>query len=230
MDSFKPDQGAEQTTDQLTFKVGEREFNADSAATKISAADAHIATVETENQSYKDRIASLEAQVAQGTKIEDALSQLQAGTQESQTTPDTNGVSEEQIGAIANRQIEGFLAERQAQQVQADAKALAETTFQNTGAELVKMYGDDVDKAVEAKATELGIAKKDMYAMATSPSQSKMLLEFMKVGTPSDQSAPSGDFNTHGFNNAPVEHFVDRSKPITSSTVMEALQKAGATY
>jgi len=231
MNSFSQDQGAEQTTDQLTFKVGEREFNAESAATKIQAADTHINTIESENQSYKDRIAALEAQVAQNAKIEDALSQLQKqDTQDSQAAPETFGVSEEQIGAIASRQIEEALAARKVKEANEAAKYLAENTFKETGEALTKMYGEDVDVAVKAKATELGISESEIYNMAKSPAQAKMLLEFMKVPQSENQSAPSSGFNTHGHHNQAPEKFVDYSKGVTSSTVMDALAKAGATY
>ncbi len=66
------DQKPEQTTDQLTFRVGGRRCDVEGAINKIENADKHIKTIEAEKQGYKDRLAALETKVAQSTKIEDA--------------------------------------------------------------------------------------------------------------------------------------------------------------
>ncbi|MGL1886321.1 MAG: hypothetical protein OCD76_07380 [Reichenbachiella sp.] len=224
----KPDQ----TTDKLTFNVGDRSFDAESAATKIAAADNHITTIESENQGYKDTIAALEAQVAQGTKIDEALAKLntQQQSQESQTPEVTPSVSEEQIGAIATKQIEDFLANQRVEQNQASALELAQKTFQETGEKLTAIYGDKTDEAMAAKAVELGISTTQIFEMAKNPATANMLLASMKASNPVNQAAPSGSFNTSGIPHAAPDKFVDYSKGVTSSSVMEALQKAGATY
>ena len=46
MSFTSPDQGGEQQADQLTFKVGDREYNAESATTKIEHAENHIGKIE----------------------------------------------------------------------------------------------------------------------------------------------------------------------------------------
>ena len=135
--SFQDQENTQQSTDQLTFSVGERSFNAESAATKIEAADSHIKTIEQENQEYKDRLAALEAQVAQSTKIDDALAKLQQQqSQESQATEVTPSVSEEQIGASVAKQMEDYLAKQRAEEAQRNAQTLSQTTFEETGAAL----------------------------------------------------------------------------------------------
>ena len=63
------DQATPNVDDQLTFNVGDRTFDADTATTKIQAADDHIARLEAENAAFK-------LQVEQSTSIDDALSQL----------------------------------------------------------------------------------------------------------------------------------------------------------
>ena len=141
-----------ETVDQpLSFNVGERTFNAESATTKIQAADEHIARLEAENASYK-------AKVEQSTSIDEALAQLRtqndAPTQNSQPTEHTSPVSEEQIGEIAKKQMAEYLAAQRIESNATAAQALAQQT----------------------------------------------------------------------------EKFVDYSKPITSSTITAALNKAGATY
>ena len=226
------DQKPEQTTDQLTFSVGERSFNAESAATKIENADSHIQTIEAENQGYKERLAALEAQVAQSTKIDEALAKLQTQQvpQESQSTEVTPSVSEEQIGAIATKQMEVYLANQRAEEAQRNAQSLSENTYQETGAALNALYGDKTDEAMKAKAVELGVNAQELYEMAKSPATAKMLLETMKVSSPASQATPSGSFNTQTIAHNAPDKLVDYSKGVTSSTVMDALDKAGAKY
>ena len=220
-----------QTTDQLTFNIGERSFNAEQAAIKIQAADTHIETIESENKGYKEKLAALEAQVAQSTKIDEALAKLtQQQSQENQTTEVTPSVSEEQIGAIATRQIEDFLANQRVEQSQASAKDLADKTFQETGDKLTAIYGDKTDEAMKHKAVELGISDVQIYEMAKNPATASLLLASMEASIPTNQATPSGSFNTAGIPHKAPDKFVDYSKGVTSSTVMDALAKAGATY
>jgi len=227
------DQGQPNAADQLTFKVGEREFNADSAATKIGAADEHIGRIEQENATHMARIAELEAQVSQSTKLDDALSQLrtqQANTQESQATPDTNGVSEEQIGAIATKQMEQLLADRQVASQQQAAADLSERTFRETGEQLSAVFGDKVDEAMATKAKELGISTEAIFGMAKNPTTAKMLLESMKVDVPASQATPSGSYNTTASHHQAPDKYIDYGRNITSSVIVDALKRADATY
>lgn len=225
------DQKPEQTTDQLTFSVGDRQYDAEGAINKIENADNHIKTIETENQGYKDRVAALEAQVAQSTKIDDALAKLnQQQSQESQPTEVTASVSEEQIGASVAQQMEDYLAKQRATEAQQSAQTLSENTFRETGQALTAIYGDKTDEAMANKAKDLGISSQAIFDMAKNPATAKMLLESMKVGTSAAQAAPSGSYNTAGISHQAPDSFVDHAKPLTSSSVMEALANAGAKY
>ncbi len=226
------DQKPEQTTDQLSFSVGDRVFDAESAAKKIQAADQHIETIQSENQSYKERLAALEAQVAQATKIEEALAKLtpQQQAQDSQSSEVTPSVSEEQIGAIATKQMEEYLAKQRAEAAQKAAQELAERTFQETGEKLTAIFGDKVDEAMAAKATELGVSKVEIYEMAKNPTTANMLVATMKGPESANQATPSGSFNTASIpSNAPDKH-LDYGKRVTSTDILSALEKAGARY
>ena len=215
------------TADQpLTFNVGDRTFDAISATTKIEHSEAHILKLEAENAAYAK-------QAEQSTSIDEALAQLRAvpaEPQNSQPIEQTSSVSEEQIGAIANRQIEDYLAAKQVTDHATAAATLAETTYKETGDALDALYGDKTDEAMAHKATELGISKDALYNMAKSPATAQMLLQSMKVDASPSQSAPNGAFNSAhlSVNNDPK--LVDYSKPITSSTLVAALQKAGGGY
>jgi len=200
--SFDKEPEQTNSADQLSFNVGERSYDADSAATKIVAADQHIGTLETENQGYKDQIAALTAQVAQSTKIDDALAKLQQPTQDSQPTEVTPSVSEDQIGAIATQQIEQYLADQRVKENQASALALAEKTFQETGEKLRLKYGDKTDEAMATQATKLGISKEAIFNMARDPATAQLLLNTMDVQSSVAQATPQSSFAN---NNQSVE-------------------------
>ena len=224
--SFDQETNPEQSADQLTFKIGERSFDAQSAATKIEAGDAHITKIESENQGYQDQIAALKLQVEQGTKIDDALAKLQQPSQESQPTEPTSSVSEEQIGAIATKSMEEYLAAKQVADATNAAKALSEDTFKETGNKLQALYGDNTDQAMAAKAKQLGISTAAIFDMARNPTTASMLLESMKIGPSTNQVAPSGSYNSAHLAHQAPESFMDYSVPITSSSIVDALQKA----
>ena len=212
-------------TDQLTFNVGDRTFDAAQAVTKIENADAHIAKLEAENAAYKSRI-------DQSTSIDEALAQLRetnATPQNVQPTIDTPTVSEEQIGAIANKQIADYLAAQQVTQNAQAAEDLATRTYQETGEALKVIYGDKTDEAMAQKAEALGMSKNDLYNMAKSPATAAMLKQLMTPTSAPNQASPSNGFTT-AHHVTPTEKFIDHSKPMTSSTITAALKAANAGY
>ena len=217
-----------ETVDQpLSFNVGERTFNAESATTKIQAADEHIARLEAENASYK-------AKVEQSTSIDEALAQLRAqndvAPQNSQATEQTSTVSEEQIGEIAKQQMAEYLAAQRIESNATAAQALAESTYRQTGEQLTAIYGDKTDEAMAMKAKELGMSTQELFDMAKSPATAQLLLQSMKVNSAPSQSSPQGGYNSATLASSQTEKFVDYSKPITSSTLTAALKQAGGTY
>lgn len=86
MESFNTDQSEQNATDQLTFKVGDREYNAESASTKITNGDAHIAKIEAENAELRAKLESAASAEEIDAKIQAAL-KLNAEKQEGQPTP-----------------------------------------------------------------------------------------------------------------------------------------------
>lgn len=224
-DTPPADQATPNATDQLTFNVGERTFDAAQAVTKIENADAHIAKLEAENAEYKSRI-------EQSTSIDEALAQLRETPATPPVAPavvDTPAISSEQIGAIANKQIEEYLAAQQVTQNAQAAVNLEATTYAATGEALKAIYGDKTDEAMAQKAEALGLSKNDLYNMAKSPATAAMLIQTMQPSSIPSQASPSNGFTT-GHHTAPQESFMDYTKPVTSGSVLEALNKAGASY
>lgn len=227
MESFNTDQSVnqEQQTDQSTFKVGDRDYDADSAAKKISAADQHIAKIEQENKEFREKMAALEAQVQQSTKLDEALQKLQSkadtteGRQEEVTTSFDPEKLSEAAEAAALRALQQQEELKQAQ----EAKALQEATFNETQSKLVALYGNDVDTAIKEKA---GISLDTALRMAKDPEQSKVLLKIMEVDSKPTLS-PQGDVNTAALGTSKKsEPMFDTSKGITTKDIMKQLQAA----
>ncbi|WP_176251373.1 hypothetical protein [Sulfitobacter sp. HGT1] len=65
------------------FKVGDREYDAESASKKISSADAHIAQLEKELQDFRGSMSKLDKL----DKLEELLQAKQAPAHEPETTP-----------------------------------------------------------------------------------------------------------------------------------------------
>jgi len=221
------DQSKQNETDQLTFNVGERKYTEEQAITKITASEAHIQTLEAENADYKK-------QAAQSTSIDDALAALRQPKEEvtPENTPDpqTSGVSAEEIEAIATKGIEKFLADKLIKDNATTAANLSDKTFKETGDALKAIYGEKTNEAIETKAKEMGVEPSALYDMAKSPASAAMLLSSMKVPELNPQTGPGGTVNTAAFDYNKTLTFVDKSKPYTSGSVLEALKKSGGLY
>lgn len=237
MSFTNPDQGNEQPTDQLTFKVGDREYDVNAAATKIENADNHISKLEAENAEFRERMASLEAKLEQSMKIEEALETMKATKEHSaenvQLEQNTTGLSEEQIAAITQKKMEEYLAGQQAKQAQEAAQSLAERTYKETAETLVNIYGDKVDEAVNKKAKELGVPASELFNMAKSPVTAKLLLETMTPKSGSTDRTPLGGYNTSSlYGEQQEKSFLNQveGKQLTSSTILDLLNSNGASY
>lgn len=216
------------SSDQMTFNVGDRSFNAETATTKIEAGDAHITKIESENQTYKDQLAAMQLQLDQSTKIDDALAKLslpQQPSQDSQPTEVTPSVSEEQIGVIATTQIEAYLADQRVKDSQAAAQALADKTFKETGAKLFAKYGDKADEAMATQAQKLGISTEAVFNMAKDPAIAQLLLAQMDVAATPAQAVPQNSFASPRSEQAAPADTIDWTKS-GSKHIFEALQAA----
>jgi hypothetical protein len=225
MESFNTDQSVnqEQQTDQSTFKVGDRDYDADSAAKKISAADQHIAKIEQENKEFREKMAALEAQVQQSTKLDEALQKLQskADVPEVPLREVTPSLDAEKLSEAARQAALEALQAQQEEQKAQEALSLQESTFNATQAKLVALYGNDIDTAIQEKA---GISLDTALQMAKDPEQSKVLLKIMEVESKPTLS-PQGDINTASLNSHKKESIFGDG-PVTTASIEAAYRRA----
>lgn len=206
MSDFSTDQTATDTsTDQLTFKVGERDYDAASATTKIEAADAHIAKLEAEAKVKEEQLAAANLKLATTDSVEEALSKLQtANTPDTQTTPSTEGMSEDQIRDIANQKVQDILNQDKEQQAKEALETQAKETFAKTKEALSNQFGDKTEETMKSLATSKGITMDALVKLASDPTTAGFLLDSLKVSQSPSQASPSASFNTASLDsNAP---------------------------
>lgn len=185
---------ATESTTAMSFKVGEREYDVDSASKKIEHADNYIAELKAKEAEYQQKVAALEAQVAQSTKLEDALSKLQ--TQQSTPSENTTQPVVEQVES-QEEVVKRILQQREAEAAEVAKARAAEETFKEVSKTLAGVYGaDHVDRVVKEKAEEIGIDFDMAINMAKDPKQSKVLLKLLDVDTTRQQAIPQGQVNT----------------------------------
>jgi len=231
MPDFSTDQTAnqsnnEQTTDQLTFKVGEREYSAEAAATKIAASDEHINRIEAENAEIRASLEAVQLDNKSRMSVEEALKQLQnpAETQESQTHPSTEGMSVEQIGEIASKQLKVLMDAQTLEASEQAAKDKALSTFESTKGVLEKQFGDKTEEVMNTKAKEMGVSIDHLITLASDPVTSSLLLQSMKVRSPVTQANPSSSFNTSSLGNVPAPSDNPTWYKGSSTDIMKELQ------
>lgn len=205
---------AQEPTTALSFKVGEREYDAESAVKKIEHADNYIAELKAKEAEYQKRLAEMEAQLAQSTKLEDALSKLQ----QQQVTPSEH-TTQSEVGTNVESQedvVKRILQQREAEQAKKQEEEARKATFQEVQQALTNAYGaDNVDKVVREKAQEIGIDFETALEMAQDPKKSKALLKLFDIGATRQQAAPLGQINTSGLK--PKQE----QKPISKMTAVE---------
>lgn len=172
-----PDQGtnepAQQQADQASlFKVGDRSYDADSAAKKIENADAFI-------EQLKDEKRQLEAKLQQSTNLEDALSmfQQQQQQQQPQQAAQTEPVDMEALKAQLLEEARKT-AQSQATDIwqQQQASASAEANLSDSMNALKNAYGTDYQERALARGAELGYDQAGIDSLArTNPKVFKEL-------------------------------------------------------
>lgn len=228
MSNFSTDQGAstEQPTDQLTFTVGERQYDAEAAATKISNADAHIAKLEQEAVEHRDNLAAAKLELASTTSVQEALTQLQnpVTPQENLASDTTSPLTKEQIGELAKEQLTVMMSEQATATAKATAEASELSTFNDTKAKIVAQYGDKTEQIMNDKATAMGVPIDRLITMASDPITAGLLLESMKVSKVAPQASPSGSVNTSSFTSSAPEDNTGWYKG-SSKAIMQELTK-----
>lgn len=219
--SFNTDQSGEQdqTQDQsVTFNVGDRQYDAESATKKITAADEHIQRLEAERAEEKAKIAELEAQLAASTKLDDALQKLQAQNLESHSKEDTPTFDMESLKKSATEAALQALQQEKEENAKQEAELLKRKTFIETQKKLAGMYGNQIDEAVQ----KVGLSVEKAMKMAENPEDSTILLQLMQVVPATPTLNPSGG---HTVTTDSSEQKIFERPPKTVRDIQDAIRR-----
>lgn len=173
------DKPVDQPGQQVTFKVGEREYDVASAATKIAHADSHISTLEQELKTLRDQLSLTEAQ----KKAFESLANNQPTPAPAQTAP-TPSVDVDSLLAQAEERVFKALSKQQQ-----DAAAKINLEASTNAARAV--FGDTYQQALLERGQALGMSKDDIMAFAaTKPDAFKQLFN-LNTAEPRGQVPPA---------------------------------------
>lgn len=173
MDFLNKEVNTEQTntenTPSINFNVGEKEYNAESAAKKILNADQHIENILEEKRLLVEELQQLKSQATQSTNLDQALDNMRTQAQ----TSDSVAPQQLDLGSLKNELLSEIRTEQQkAQEVQKaeQQKTKQESNYSLVSEELVKLYGDNTNTIVSDKAKEMDMEAEEVNTLArTNP-------------------------------------------------------------
>lgn len=173
---------------QTLFTIGDREYDAESARTKIENADQFINTIKGEKDELATQYAALQqqnaqltAQVEQSTKLDEALTMFNQQQPEAPTTQQetTNSLDVEALKAQLTQEILSQVTAQEAQKVQ-------QNNFDSSIAAAQKAYGTDMATKLQERGAQLGMDASAIDNLAkTQPAV------FSELFIPKANSAPS---------------------------------------
>ena len=182
----------EVTPDKVTFKVGDREYDMESAATKITSADTFIETLKQEKRDMESRLEELQKQANGNSRLEEAIELLQKQHNSATETPrpetptvDTNDMLEK-LRKIAQEEALGTYQKSQLQSTK------QENLRKSTALAKAK-YGESFAEKLLERGTSLGLDQASIDAMASDNPEVFRAL-FVAVAS-SGAPSPSGSLN-----------------------------------
>lgn len=143
------------TPTDVKFKVGDREYDVQAAATKIQHADQHISTLESELKALRDQLALTEAQ-------KKALEAMSVSTPPPAPAPTSApAFDRDTLLAEAEQRVFDKLSRQQ-------QEAVARANLEAATAEAKKVYGDSYQQVLLERGSELGMNKDEIMAFASA--------------------------------------------------------------
>jgi membrane-associated HD superfamily phosphohydrolase len=177
------------------FRVGDREYDPESAAKKIQAADEFIETLKREKREQEERMRQLEEQLKKVAEIEKLVSEQAVSSKEHSAATTNGGVDVDSLKESLKSEVERVLSEREKQEQLRKQEELKKQTFAKTNEALAKAFGEDVDAKVREKVAEIGISYETALKMASDPEESKVLLKLLLPSGGKETPAPQPSLN-----------------------------------
>jgi len=144
---------------------------------RITDKDTHITTIESENQTLREKMLDIESKIESMGSVEDALARMNEAKNSNQDTAlDEDTLVSKVLGRM-------------------DAKTAEETAtanFNDVSATLTKTYGkDQVDSIVRKAADENGLSFEDMFDLARKSPQALYRMVGIKQAVNTSTATPS---------------------------------------
>lgn len=191
-----PAQEAPTQQAQSLFQIGDRQYDAESAKTKIENADNHIQRIEQENARMRQEMEQLKAKASQAATVEDALAALQQ-QQPQQPTQQAPSAEPQQLDTEALLAQAREAAQQSANEAYAKARmqAVHEANFEASLTHAKAQFGDDYATKLAEMGTQLGMNQQAINELATTnPAVFKKVFQAPQVqqsATPEGQTAYS---------------------------------------
>lgn len=213
--------------------VGDRAYHTqDDVAKKLQHSDSHIATLESERKTDRERIQQLEAENARLNKIVDNMPGKGNGADPSGKGSSTENLSIEEIVQRTAQHVT-------AQQQQDRARQEQESNLTACEQKAKELYGDSYKDTIRQRGQELGMSGAQIDALGKeSPNAFSRLFLNDEGVRPASPSYDDGGVNSaaikqqqqgQGNDNRPVNVTKLRERD-RISTVTERMKKAGIEY
>ena len=217
------------------FTVGDREYDAESARTKIENADQFINTLKTEKDSVtsentvlQQENARLQAQLDQSAKLEDALSMFTQQQQPAQDVTTTQQVETPSLDVEALKQqvMADVLSQVQAK----EAAKTHEANFGQSMSAAQNAFGSDVASKLQERGAQLGMTPQAIDQLAKT--QPAVFNELFIPKAPNSPASPDGRYSNHAETatnlDAVLDDWTDRDKFWSSQSKAESLRSMEA--
>jgi hypothetical protein len=180
---FDNTQPADQTgTPEVKFKVGDREYDVQTAATKIQHADTHISTLESELKSLREQLALTEAQ----KKAFEAMSS-QPPVPPAPAQTNAFALDRDAFLAEAEQRVFDKLSRQQ-------QDAIARSNLEAATAEAKRVYGDSYQQVLLERGGELGMSKEEIMSFAAAKPEAFKRLFNLSSTPQRGQMPPSSSY------------------------------------
>lgn len=153
---------------------------------RIGDKDTHISTIESENQTLREKLAAIDEKLNKMTTVEEALERIKDNNKSNQDT----ALDEDTLKSVMRGVLPSVMAEQTASQK-------AEANFKEVAAQLTKLYGKDkVDETVARIAEENGITFDDMLDLARKSPK----VVYRMAGVTLSQTSATGFTPSHSTN------------------------------
>lgn len=200
----------------ITNEEGKPKYNSVEEALKGAAnAQEYIRQLKEKQEALESNLTQAQQQLAKSEAIEDVVSRLSANqNQEPQATPDSQGLDEQTIANLINKQ----LAEKSLQEA-------ATLNKDKVNGELFSKFGDKAPEVVNSKAKELNISVNQLEEMSKQSPQ--LVLSLFGLTQSNLKSGPTT--TTTSYTPPEGDKSTDLEKP-TKSLLAGASSKEQAEY